>query len=423
MISKVYQLLKGVLPALLTVAVISGSSVAAGDLFDDEYTDCPAKTRLAQGQISDLAVTRDTEEADKVNVGWSATSPGTWNLGANAYNANLVVILDDGNKTHSQSLSLGSRKIVFDDVATGLEITVQLAIVVATPDGDFVVSDILEQRINQSVSEPAFLTTEWQRVTTPEDRGTEGTQFMAQKVPMGTFYYVGYNKDFSNYRADSGLTTEPHTPRLRIGLRHGGEDDDKRKDVDFDVYLLRITDETGDVVPEGNDVATIESAEFYVDEMLHAGFAGNDLSANTTVFSNMRISEAGKPTVTSLQRMDAATLPFSRRPISIGGITVTADDGLAPFSPESTYLLGGGAVFVEPPNVHRDFPIDILSSDTTYQITAWAVNDARETISPTATLKVRPVDSLRGTVTNFTNANNNFATLTNFVTTEFTVLK
>ena len=54
-------------------------------------------------------------------------------------------------------------------------------------------------------------------------------------------YYIGYNANFGNYRAGPEgvtFTTEPTTPRLRIGLAHGGENDNVREDVKFDAYLL-----------------------------------------------------------------------------------------------------------------------------------------------------------------------------------------
>ena len=102
--------------ALLALALLAGGSLAAGDLFDDAYRDCPHKTRMRDGEIADLSVARDAEEADEVNVSWAATDPATWGLGANAYNASLVVILDDndGDDPVSKTLSLGSRKATFE---------------------------------------------------------------------------------------------------------------------------------------------------------------------------------------------------------------------------------------------------------------------------------------------------------------------
>ena len=156
------HLLRSALLALLALAVISGGSLAAGDLFDDDYKDCPHKTRLRDGQIADLSVNRDAEEEDEVNVSWVATDPATWGLGANAYRTSLVVLLDDGS-TKDKSLSLGSKKTTFDGVDTGRKVTVQMAIVVDTADGKYLISDILEKTVNQSLTAPSF-SGSWYRI-------------------------------------------------------------------------------------------------------------------------------------------------------------------------------------------------------------------------------------------------------------------
>ena len=143
--------------ALLALVVLSGGSFAAGDLFDDDYHDCPAKTRLRDGQIADLTLARDAEEENEVNVSWATTDPATWGLGTNAYRTSLVVLLDDGvNDLKAQTLSLGTRKKTFSGVATGTEVKVQMAIVVDTAEGDYLISDILEAQVFQSLSSPVF---------------------------------------------------------------------------------------------------------------------------------------------------------------------------------------------------------------------------------------------------------------------------
>ena len=116
--AKEVRLLSSVLMVLLMSIVISGGSLAAGDLFDDDFTDCPVRTRLRDGEIADLTVTRDDDEEGEVNVSWTGTDPATWGLGSNAYRASLVVILDDGT-SHAQDLALGTRKTTFDGIRTG----------------------------------------------------------------------------------------------------------------------------------------------------------------------------------------------------------------------------------------------------------------------------------------------------------------
>lgn len=149
-----------------------------------------------------------------------------------------------------RSLSPASRKATFDGVRTGAEVTVQMTIVVDTTDGDYLISDILKAGIHQSLTNPAFRDhfRRWPGADSdPEPTG-------------GIFYFVGYNENFTNYRAVAGesFATISAPERLRIGLAHGGEDD-ARDAVGFDANRLRITD--GNMVPEGDDVNTIAAAE------------------------------------------------------------------------------------------------------------------------------------------------------------------
>ncbi len=443
--------IRSALLALLALAVLSGGSLAAGDLFDDDYSDCPHKTRLRDGEIADLTVARDAEEKDEVNVAWAATDPATWGLGSNAYSTSLVVILSDGGSTQTETLSLGTRKATFEGVATGTEVTVQMAIVVDTAEGDYLISDILERSINQSLTEPSF-STGWavkgshdgfgdafpNRVGYPLDDLADG---------MGRLYYIGYNANFGNYRAGEGLTfpTDPATPRLRIGLAHGGEDDDARDDVKFDAYLIRLIDEDGDVVPEGDDVATVVSdygqtfdgatvANFtpgnydnYLVLPLEYGtaygFLGHQVDARGVTsranlvadkpINNVRINDGGAITSPMYQNASITWDTSLRSPTT----KIVSLDIKIP---------QGDNVYAPPPDAHRDFPIDVLASDQTYTIEAWAVNEDREVISPKATLKVHPVaqspTTLGGGAARFQDYLSSRTSGT-LLTTEFTVLK
>ena len=67
-----------------------------------------------------------------------------------------MAILDDNDGDPVvKALSLGTRKAAFDQVKTGTGVTVRLAVVMETADGDRLISDVLEQTINQSLTEPA----------------------------------------------------------------------------------------------------------------------------------------------------------------------------------------------------------------------------------------------------------------------------
>ena len=273
---------RSIILVFLVLVVVSGTGFAGGGLFGSEYSDGPFRTRLHDGQISSLSVSRNSDRKAEVNVSWTAIDPASRGLGPNAYRRSLMVMLDDGS-THARTLPLGSRQTTFTGVKIETKVTVQMAIVVETADGDYLISNILGQSINDSLAKPAFMTTEWK----------QGVTSSAQKhVPGGTFYYVGYNEAFGNYKAESGLLTRPRAARLRIGLAHGEEDDRKRNDMDFDTYIIRITDENDDVVPEGNDVAAM-AANYGTKKLVTWCILNEDLRYNADKFTNVRINDGG----------------------------------------------------------------------------------------------------------------------------------
>ncbi|MYC64365.1 MAG: hypothetical protein F4X16_16300 [Caldilineaceae bacterium SB0661_bin_34] len=412
-------LLRSALLTLLGLAVISGGSLATGDLFDDDYSDCPHGTRFREGQIADLTVARDADAEDEVNVAWTTTDPATWGLawglGPNTFNASLVVILDDGDDLDTRTLSLGAGKTTFTDVKTGTEVKVQMAIVVDTPDGGHLISDILEVRVHQSLSAPAYTTD----ITVIESSG-----FVHFKlVPVGTFYYVGYNERFGNYRAD-GLLTRPRTARLRIGLANTEKQADGRpyksdagpyEDADFDAYIMRITDEGGDVVPGADDVATVASEASYQTALTVGkttpGSSASNLANDDRVLSNVRINDGGK---ISVAMQNLSSLPFTPNTIT------PANQGLSFINAPPPDV--DSLIFALAPDEHRDFPIDMLASDETYKFTAWAVNDRGTIISPVASLTVRPVDK-EANISSVTDYANTGTSVTNAYVTEFTVFK
>ncbi len=93
-----------------------------------------------------------------------------------------------------------------------------MTIVVDTTDGDYLISDILKAGIHQSLTNPAFR---------DHFRRWPGTDSDPEPTG-GIFHFVGYNENFTNYRAVAGesFATIPAPERLRIGLAHGSEDDD-----------------------------------------------------------------------------------------------------------------------------------------------------------------------------------------------------
>lgn len=432
-----------VLVAGLALTGLGGAALAAGDLFDKSYTDCPHKTRLRDGQIDNLAVNRDAKEADEVNVSWESTDPATWGLGANAYRTTLVVILDDGQGDDEvKSTSLGTRSIKFDEVAKGTEIEVQLAIVTETPDGKYLISDIHSSAINQSLSKPLFYSTFKGSYVTVAAAAPDTAQQIETK-DIGKFYFIGYNENFHNYKAD-GLTTRPSTPRLRIGLRHGGESDKAREDVDFDHYIIRIEDEDKDVVSEGDDVSTVETTPKFlisVFGIIRPVFQGVDVG---TVLSglaassryNVRVNAGGKITPSIYNQSlgegveQPQVLPFGRG-LAYNEHALASQATLKAEIVDGAVVVGVlgnqlnvGRFYAAAQQEHRDFPIDTLNSDETYTISAWAVDEDDHVISPVQTLEVRPTDTRTSitTIADYLNVSPGVP-VTNVYLTTFTVLE
>ena len=442
------HLLRSALLALLALAVISGGSLARGDLFDDDYSDCPHKTRLRDGQISDLSVNRDSDDEDHVNVSWAATDPATWGLGTNAYSTSLVVILDDGSGLETKSMALGSRKTTFEGVETGTVVTVQMAIVTDTADGDYLISDILEKSINQSLTEPSF-SGNWYRIRPIGARGDNSAaqspdlrlsgldraatpispkfaevdaatdfQYDAEMIANGEMYYIGYNENFANYTEGTASYTHiPSTARLRIGLAHSSEEDsDARDDVDFDAYIIRITDADGDVVDEGDDVKTVPNnygtaqtfytvdgatpaaqktaaRKLFIADLADGAITLDSDKKTSTALQNVRIVDGSDITVgmhlEGVNRNDTEVTPPS---LSIVKVGVAGNPRGGDAAPYTGVALAEGDTYANPPDEYRNFPIDTLSSDVRYKITAWAINEDDEVISPVATLNVRPIN-------------------------------
>lgn len=433
---------------LLALITASGASFAGGDLFDDDYFDCPARTRLQGGQIADLTVSRDSDDADEVNISWTSTDPGSWGLGSNTFNTFFVLLLDDDDgDPMSQSLSLGLNKTTFDGVKTGAEIRVEMAIVVGTAEGDYLISDILREETSQSLGTPSFSGKWHQLLQTPQtdddawvtpdaDPIAPGHQYTFEEVGGSGLYYIGYGQNFTNYRKGTAATSQsPETPRLRIGLVHAAEiDDDALDNVDFDSYLIRIVDSDGDVVTEGDDVPTTatdygfgpdtsaddssmqtlnklwihdlnislyptfsDSGTVIISRTGTLAYVSNFVFNASThqdtgiMLSNVRIRD-GSHTTQPMHQLPSNILsrgtPREVTPDAISRMKVsTSGNGLT-----SRYR-DAGQVFANPPDAHRDFPIDTLASDDTYNISAWAVNDDGEVVSPVAKLKVYPTDN------------------------------
>lgn len=280
---------------LLVLSAAAGPALAAGDLFDAEYTDCPRGVRLQSGEISTLSVARDDTDTDTMNVSWAGTAPETWGLGNNAWDTTLVAILKpSGASAITRELSLNTRDTEFTGVPSGSKVRVELAIVTTKAGQKYLISDILAASSTQNLEPPSFsapwryrsgdtwaarVEPVWQYYDDGDGNDATGTNGWYQvnwrptaldaAAVAGAFYYIGYNENFGNYRhtpdaaapgPTNHLATVPATPRLRVGLVHGASAR-QREDVDFDAYRLEIVDGDGDTVQ--GDLRTVASPGTY----------------------------------------------------------------------------------------------------------------------------------------------------------------
>ena len=283
---------------------------------------------------------------------------------------------------------------------------------VDTAAGNYLISDIQRTSINQSLTEPSF-SGNWHHMLSNSDADEDvAAEFLHDSEPIanGMMYYIGYNENFANYRAGTtnpaSYTHRPSTPRLRIGLAHGKETDGARDDVDFDAYIIRIEDADGDVVPQGDDVATVATNYGTLPAVENKVVAKKlfvyGLASQPTVMDkktdpalqNVRIVDGSRITVgmhlTVPRGANTDVTPTSLSIVKVGVSAIA--DGTSAIETTGTPPTTVGQVYANPPAEHRDFPIDTLSSDVTYTITAWAINKDDEVISSVTTLKVRPID-------------------------------
>ena len=203
-----------------------------------------------------------------------------------------------------------------------------------------------------------------------------------------------------------------------------------RDDAGFDAYRIRITDGDGDTVPEGDDVATVAAADvdrtrgsstfkYNLTQIIVGRIVATEV--DQTPFSNVRINDNG--------RIQAAIHSGGPRPSGLFARPVGVPPTILAANPVNFIETGfyfTNDIYVDYPDEFRDFPTDVLASDETYTLEAWAVNEEGEVISPVQSLRVHPVDTV---LRNIIPAGQNFlnyldavnAGVTSFHTTEFTV--
>ena len=385
--------------ALVVVLIFGtlGSFSLAADAFDDDYDDCPARTRL--DAVNGLTIDR-TDEKDEIRVSWEAMDSAILgSLGPNAYKARLTVIVDDGDGTDETHVALGDTNRVFKKI----DFTKALTVSIAVTQGSYVISDIAEKDFTSGMPAPTFKN----RIrvsgnTTDDDERDEGP---APTDPGGTvlkdkgsFYYLGFNDVFDNWfvsaqsatELENRIHTKPSTSKFRVGLIHGAEGLDL-DEADFANYRITIEDGSGDLL--GYQAETVSASRTYSGkfiifgsgtDFLSEGDAAEDVDTETNDLSSIRLSNRVD---------DGPVSPYYTRSL---GFTNPAGPNSGQsyaniFSPEDEAIVnntfpGLDVLYVEPPVEYFDFPSDIFEDDGNYTIKAWAEDSDGTRISPQASI-------------------------------------
>ncbi len=207
-------------------------------------------------------------------------------------------------------------------------------------------------------------------------------------------------------------------------------------------HTAYIRDTDGAATGPGTQGLKTATRKLFVHSLSGFPAFDNDKMETTLALQNVRIVDGSKinvgihtdelravavvaPASISIVKVDVATGP--QQSFALLGSLLAPQIGP---NPPTTYgdTLEAGEVYANPPDEHRDFPIDTLNSDETYTIMAWAVNEDDEVISPVATLNLHPVDKTvtLGTATGAglrDYLNTTAITDGTLIVTEFTVLK
>ena len=427
-------------------------SLSLADAFDEDYEDCPSRTRL--DALSGLRASR-TDEEDELKVSWAMTDPASWGLGRD-YRSQITIIVE-GTDDEKTSLALGRNEYTFDGIEFAADLTVSVAVV---RDG-YVISDIAVTEFTSGLPAPKFSSpfylaqaqtgkademSIFRSAATADDPTKRALKHIfagdgkliearAKVVKKSTFYYLGFNHNFENWYVNNSFSY-PKSPKFRVGLRHGTEDADAPGNADFEHFRIRVTDSSGEDVLGFDAITTTDTRAYGKDDGAHVlVLGGNERPRNRWDEDDLTLDETGVPegfsSIKQSNRIDDNTdayynlsgsfwsntyfansnnwlrqrLPRIREPGA--NVDDVADDVTLTYKLTSQNVMHldkigiKGAtdklkdnrrqLFALPPVEIYDLPVDIFADDGNYTIEAWAENDDGDTISPRAsiTLSVR----------------------------------
>lgn len=264
-----------------------GGGVIARDAFDDDYRDCPSRSRV--DAIENLRVVRGAE-ADELSVSWDRIDVDALGIGDGRFNVRITVIATSSiHDPETQTETLGSTGTKFKGIAQASNWDVSVALT----DREYVISHIVEREFTSGLDKPKLFDSFYYVLADPGDLDDDdylkgsNRELQLQKAldddlikehDKGTFYYLGFNHNFDNYYINNGMTN-PVTPKFRIGLVHKLGIDPG--DADFERFRIAVEDDSGDDVL-GFQAATVSDSSTYGDDtVIVFGSVGTGRAART----------------------------------------------------------------------------------------------------------------------------------------------
>ena len=327
-----------------------------------DYKHCPSYLRLPAPTELHASL---TEEEGGIAVGWAPVHIPVQL--PDKYRAQLTVIAEGAGPRKIQAAPLGVTSLEFADLALARNGTLYMAIT----NGSYVISDMVTSPFRTGVATPQLSAPFYFRdgdTVTPT---------------QGIFYYIGFSHNFTNGYVDTGRTN-PRTPSLRFGFRHGTGYDPA--DADFAHFRLRLENKHGTNIMDF-DAATIPANGPYEGKELVLGVADAEDIADPGMasFATLRHSR-NLPSPAPVVWEAAVTMPYYQN--SNLAPTISRQAGGTNQQPLAFTNLAprGRALFVPVPDEMYELPPDILKWDGRYWLTAWAEDATGKRISPNCNL-------------------------------------
>ncbi len=309
-----------------------------------------------------------TQEEGALSVSWHpVTVPASL---PNPYLAQLTVIAEGAGPVQVKHVRLGTTSLEFTDLALAHTGTLTLAVTA----GSLVLSDLATVSFRSGVATPQLSAPFYYQ---------EGD---TARPTQGRFHYIGFNHNFANGYVATGRTN-PLTPRLRIGVRHGAGYDPA--DADFAHFRFRLEDAQGANIL-GFEPATGPAGDTYRDKVLVLGETDSDDIANPGSASFATLHHTHRlPSPAPVAWQAPVTAPYWDSDWAPIIARQNGGDNLAPLSfTNLASRTAGRRLFAPVPDESYNLPEDTFSLEGAYRLRVWAEDSGGVPISPVCTVEL-----------------------------------